>query len=763
MATELATAYVRIVPTTDGIEENLVKAMGTPSEHAGQKSGKAIAGGIAKGLAVGAAAVGTAAVTMVTGLVNGARSVAEYGDNVDKMSQKIGISAQAYQQWDYVMSRAGTSIDSMKAGMKTLSTQAQNNAEAFSALGISEEQVASMSSEELFTATIQGLASMEEGTERTALASQLLGRAGADMAPLFNEGTDAINEQLQMAEDYGMVMSDDMVKASATFQDSVTTMQGTLNGLKNRMLGEFLPAMTDVTDGLALLFTGDMSGLDSINAGIDAFIGKISDLLPKVIEVGGSMIVTLANAVIQNLPKLINSATSVVLQFVQAIVQSLPMVVNVALQLILSLVQGIGQALPTLIPAVVQVITTIVQTIVEALPTLVTAVIQLIEGIVQGIVAAIPVLMEAIPPIIEALLNALPQIITAICDGINTLIPMLIDGLILLINGIVAALPTILQALIAALPTILQAIIDGLIGNISTLIDGLITLVNGLVTAMPQIISALIEYLPDLVITVAATLVQNLPTLIQAVVQIIAGIVRALPGIFTTVISTTSQLVSQLAQKIASLASQFLAAAGQWVQNIWQGIVSGWGTITGGIGGLAQRVLSAIGSVFAGAASIGSNLARGLWNGLSSGWSWLTSQVTALANRLKNAVKNALGIHSPSTEMRWVGEMFNAGLAEGLGETGEVEHALTGVTGLLTDSIDPNLALSADLSASGAQNSTAATLGAILRVVDGLSDEIRNLKIYLDSGQLVGGIIGKTDESLGRRDALAARGGALSG
>ena len=67
-----------------------------------------------------------------------------------------------------------------------------------------------------------------------------------------------------------------------------------------------------------------MSGLDSINAGIDAFIGKISDLLPKVIEVGGSMIVTLANAVIQNLPKLINSATSVVLQFVQAIVQSLP-------------------------------------------------------------------------------------------------------------------------------------------------------------------------------------------------------------------------------------------------------------------------------------------------------------------------------------------------------------------------------------------------------------------------------------------------------
>ena len=180
---------MRIIPTTEGITDNIEQALTGAADSGGQKSGKAIAGGIAKGLAVGAAAVGTAAVTMVTGLVNGARGVAEYGDNVDKMSQKIGISAQAYQQWDYVMSRAGTSIDTMKAGMKTLSTQAQNNAEAFSALGLSEEQVASMSSEELFTATIQGLASMEEGTERTALSSQLLGRACAYMAHLFKEGT----------------------------------------------------------------------------------------------------------------------------------------------------------------------------------------------------------------------------------------------------------------------------------------------------------------------------------------------------------------------------------------------------------------------------------------------------------------------------------------------------------------------------------------------------------------------------------------------
>ena len=89
MPTELATAYVRIVPTTEGITDNIEKALTGAADSGGQKSGKAIAGGIAKGLAVGAVAVGTAAVTMVTGIVKGSKAVATLGDEIDKNSQKM--------------------------------------------------------------------------------------------------------------------------------------------------------------------------------------------------------------------------------------------------------------------------------------------------------------------------------------------------------------------------------------------------------------------------------------------------------------------------------------------------------------------------------------------------------------------------------------------------------------------------------------------------------------------------------------------------
>lgn len=66
------------------------------------------------------AAIGTAAVAGATALVNFAKSSAETADNVDKMSQKIGISREAYQELDFIMSQSGASVDGLQAGMKTL-------------------------------------------------------------------------------------------------------------------------------------------------------------------------------------------------------------------------------------------------------------------------------------------------------------------------------------------------------------------------------------------------------------------------------------------------------------------------------------------------------------------------------------------------------------------------------------------------------------------------------------------------------------------
>ena len=113
--------------------------------------------------AVGAIATGTAAAT--TAMIAGAKQTAAYGDNIDKMSQKMGISAEAYQEWDAIMQHSGTSIEALKPSMKTLAQQAEKGSDAFQKLGISEEEVANLSQEDLFSRVISGLQGMEEGTD----------------------------------------------------------------------------------------------------------------------------------------------------------------------------------------------------------------------------------------------------------------------------------------------------------------------------------------------------------------------------------------------------------------------------------------------------------------------------------------------------------------------------------------------------------------------------------------------------------------------
>lgn len=451
-----------------------------------------LAGTGLKAAAAGVAAVTAAGVAAGTAFVSAASATASYGDNVDKMSQKLGISAEAYQKWDFVLQQNGASIEGLQTSMKTLATQAQANAEEFQALGISEQELASLSQEELFERTIAGLQGMEEGTERTALASKLLGKSATELGPLLNqtaEDTEALKKQ---AEDYGLVMSDEAVAASAAFCDSMNLMQQTMKGMKNRAMAEFLPAITKVTDGLALLFTGDTSGVDSINEGISDILSKVDEIMPKVLEVGGSIISNLAGVLLENLPTIIDTGMDILFKLVDGIIQALPQLleaamqicerlasgileylpqlIEVALQMILTLATGIAQSIPQMIPQIIEIVLQICNTLIENLPLLIEAAIQIFLGIVTGLIQALPQIIAALPTLIDSIINAL----------INS-IPLLVDCGVQLFVALIQNLPAIIVAIVKAVPQIVNSIIKGftaLFGSMKTVGSDLMTKVK---------------------------------------------------------------------------------------------------------------------------------------------------------------------------------------------------------------------------------------------------------------------------------------------
>jgi hypothetical protein len=263
---------------------------------------------------------------MTTAIVKGTSEVAAYGDQIDKASQKMGISAEAYQEWDAILQHSGTSIDAVGRGMITMSKAAASNSDAFQKLGISEEEVANLSQEDLFGKVISGLQNMEEGADRTALASTLLGGSAKELGALLNTSAEDTEAMRQRVHELGGVMSDDAVKAAAAYQDSLQDMKTALDGAKRGIISEFMPAVTSVMDGLTDIFAGK-DGVGKVSEGIESFVDKLSESIPRVLEFGSRILVSLSGAILKNLPTLIQAATQTIIALASGLLERLPTII----------------------------------------------------------------------------------------------------------------------------------------------------------------------------------------------------------------------------------------------------------------------------------------------------------------------------------------------------------------------------------------------------------------------------------------------------
>lgn len=392
MPNTIGTAYVQIEPSTEGISGKLSQVLGGESEKAGKVAGNKLGSALSTAFKAGGIAVAglTTAITGVSAAtINAAKGVAEYGDNIDKASQKLGVSSDFYQEWEAVLQHSGTSMDSMSATFKKLATASQDASKdqqaAFERLGLSMEQVSSMSSEELFSSVIAGLQGMEEGTERTALATELLGKGAMELGPLLNTSAEETQGMIDAVHNLGGVMDKDAVKASAAFQDSLQNMGTAFAGVKNRLLSEFLPSMTTVMDGLGKLASGDKSGLGMIRQGIKEFLDNLSSIIPELLEIGGEIISSLGSAIMENLPQITDSAFKIIDKLLDGLIDNLPEIIEFGIELIGKLIVGIVKALPKLIEKAPEIIKAIVKGLVSAAPEIVSAGKDLVEGLWNGI------------------------------------------------------------------------------------------------------------------------------------------------------------------------------------------------------------------------------------------------------------------------------------------------------------------------------------------------------------------------------------------
>lgn len=446
--------------TTDDTGEEM-KETEKEASHFGESLKSGLAAG-AKVAAAAVAAIATAAAATAAKLIDAAGDTAEYGDNIDKMSQKLGMSAEAYQEWDFIMQHSGSDIDKMSTSMKKLAEAVQDPskdaAAAFERLGISLEEAKNLSQEDLFAKTITALQGLESGTERTALANDLLGKSAMDLGALLNTSAEDTEAMRQQVHELGGVMSDEAVKASAAYQDSLQNMKTAVQGAGRSIVSDFMPSITHIMDGISLLVSGQDGSVEALTEGLNGFVENIENTAEKLTEVAETIIPILADAIIDAIPIIIDSAGRIILNLAQGLIKSLPKIITVGVQVITKLVQGIADALPELIPVAIDAVLQIATTLTDpkTLMPLIRAAFDIIDALIDGLLS---------PESINAMIEALPEIVENIVDILIDSVDLLLDAAVKIIEALMDYFfePENLEKIVKATFEILVKLVEGII------------------------------------------------------------------------------------------------------------------------------------------------------------------------------------------------------------------------------------------------------------------------------------------------------------
>ena len=239
-------------------------------------------------------------------------------------------------------------------------------------------------------------------------------------------------------------------------------------------------------------------------------------------------------------------------------------------------------------------------------------------------------------------LNGLPK-----WDGVKRVEELFIKYLqaddietgIQLLTSLVAALPDIIMAIVEAIPKIIDGIINAVLNAIPLIIQAGIDLLISLIQALPQIITTIVQAIPQIISGIVNALIGNIDKIIMAGVQLFVALIENLPTIIVEIVKAVPQIIT--------------------------GIVKAFGS-------LMYKIVE-----------IGGNIVKGLWSGITQLASWLWDKVSGWISSIWDGICDFFGIHSPSKEMAWVGEMLVKGLAGSIDDNGD--EAVKAAEGMAED------------------------------------------------------------------------------
>ena len=420
------------------------------------------------------------------------------------------------------------------------------------------------------------LAACTSESERNQLIMETLSGTYSDAASAFYKN----NKELVASRDAQTTMIRTMSKLAETVQK-----------VKNGLVADFLPAISDTVDAFNDVINGVEGSDKALSDSISNLVTVAVQKLPEFLSFGVNILTSILSGIIQSIPTLVAQIPTIVMSIIDAFSQMLPQLAESGGQMLSMLADGLKNGIPFMLEALPDVIMSILDYITENLPAILDMGVELITSLAQGILDGIPKFLEK-----------LPELITSFVQFITDNLPQILESgaeiLTNLAQGIINAIPELVERI----PEILAAIGQGIVDLAWMLLD-----IGG------DIVGYIIDGISDL-----------FQDFVDVASDITGWIWDGILDLGETIKGWGEQIVNWIIDGIGSLGSTLFETGKNIVTGLWDGAKSLWNGFTDWVGNgfnsLVEGAQNLLGihspsRVFAG---IGKNMVLGLGEGWNS-------------------------------------------------------------------------------------------------------------------------------------------------
>lgn len=464
MATELAKAYVQIIPSAQGIKGSISDVLDGESKSAGESAGLNIASKIKTALiAAGIGKVLKEALTEGAALEQSLGGIETlFKDSADKVKanaeqayRTAGLSANEYMELTTSFAASllqSTANDTERAAdiadmaMIDMSDNANKMGTDMASIQNAYQGFAKQNYTMLDNLKL-GYGGTKSEMERLLADAEKLTGVKYDISNLAD-----VYEAIHVIQGELDITGTTAEEAATTFSGSLSSMQAAfknvlgqlmlgqdlgpaLNGLAETMttflVGNFLPALWNIISALpSALVTFIRTAAPQLVSALMEFLPRlwesITAVIPELWEMAKTIVANIVSGLTNELPQILEKGKEMCLNFIDGIVQNLPQVLSEGSEMLQNLIQGITTALPGIVSTALEVVTAFLSMIIDNLPQILDEGTAILMSLVEGILNALPQILvaagEAIATLLSGLLARLPDILSSGFELVSSLI-----------------------------------------------------------------------------------------------------------------------------------------------------------------------------------------------------------------------------------------------------------------------------------------------------------------------------------------------------